>query len=339
MKKFIVGSLSLAVLIAAFAACGGKPGLPVAGSAKADDMLTLIPKTAEGVFVIDLKRMLNIAFVDESLKTGDDAAKYKEFIEKTGIDPQKDVFLAAIGISQAAGAEGKPAAQAAGVVNLKYDQAKVLAAIKEKSPELQESVYEGVPIFTAPETDGSAPVYGAFLDDSNIAVGVEAGVKSIIDVFKGKAESALKNSTLMDLVKTANKTALAWSVFSFSPEQIKQMTESTPMLQSLDALKALMIYVDDKNKGLQAEIKAISSDAAKNKELADMLTGLKAMGSMGVSEKPEMGELLNKIEISSGADYIKIFVDLPEALMKKLGEEAKKQVESKLEGKKTEEIK
>jgi len=341
MKKSFACVLSLAVLVIAFAACQ-KSGPPVAGSAKAEDMLTLIPKTAQGIFVIDVHRGMNIPFVDKAVKTGEDAVKYREFITKVGIDPQKDVYFAAIGISEALGAEGKSEPQGAGVINLKYDQAKVVAAIKEKSPAYQETAYEGVTIFTVPEEvtvpeEGAAPevgkkpMFGAFLDASNIAVGTESGVKAVIDVLKGKAESAVKNAELMKQIKGINKTSLVWSVFVFSPDQVKKMAGAMPMMSSLETLQALTMYVDDKNKGLQIEIKALMPDAAKAKEIADMLTGFKALGSMGASEKPEIGELMNKIDISSGPDSVKIFVDLPEALIDKLAAEAEKQVKSKLE--------
>ena len=63
-----------------------------------------------------------------------------------------------------------------------------------------------------------------------------------------------------------------------------------------------------------------------------MLTGFKALGAMGSSEKPEIGEFLNKIEISSSPDNVKLFVDMPEALLEKLGQDMEKQVKSKLEG-------
>jgi len=334
MKKTAVVTLSLALLVLAFAACG-TPGVPKAGSAKAEDMLTLLPKTAQAVFVFDIHRSMNIAFIDQALKTGEEAAKYKAVIDTIGIDPQKDVYFAAIGMTLTGGTTP----QGAGVINLKYDKAKVVAKIKEEAPEFKEDAYEGVPFFPLPAKGEEAPMFGAFLDESNIAVGTESGVKAVIDVMKGKAESARKNPDLMGLVKTTNKTALMWSVVTFSPEQVKQMTSATPMLTSLESLKAMTMYVDDKAKGLQIEIKAITSNPGKNKELADMLTGFKAMGAMGVSEKPEIGEFLNKIEISSAADNVKIFVDIPEALMTKLAQEAEKQVKSKLEGMKPEEKK
>jgi hypothetical protein len=338
MKKTAAVSLSLALLVMAFAACG-TTGIPKAGSAKAEDMLTLIPKTAQAVFVFDINRGLNVTFIDKALKTGDQAAKYKEFIDKVGVDPQKDVYFAAIGMIQGTDAEGKTVPEGAGVINLKYDKAKIVASIKEEAPDFKEEAYEGVSFFPVPQKEGGKPMYGAFLDESNIALGTESGVKAVIDVLKGKAESARKNPELMTMVKTTNKAALMWSVVTFTPEQVKQMTAATPMLSSLESLKAMTMYVDDKAKGLQVEIKAITSNAGKNKELADMLTGFKAMGAMGVSEKPEIGELLNKIEVSSAADNVKIFVDIPEALMAKLALEAEKQVKSKLEGMKPEEKK
>ncbi len=159
MKKSFVYVLSLAVLVTAFAACQ-KAGIPVAGSAKAEDMLTLIPKTVQGVFVIDVHRGMNIAFVDKAVKSGEDAAKYQEIISKVGIDPQKDVYFAAIGTPKPSGPKGKSEPQVAGVINLKYDQAKVVAAIKEKSPAYQETAYEGVTIFTVPE-ESAVPEEGA----------------------------------------------------------------------------------------------------------------------------------------------------------------------------------
>lgn len=336
MKKTLIGLLCLIVAFASFNACGKKAGAPVAGAAEAEDMLTLLPQSVQGIVLIDVHRGMNIPLVDKSLKKDENAAKYKETIDTFGLDPQKDVYFAAIGFSQTVNAEGKSVPQGAGVVNLKYDRTKFVEAVKAKSPDYREEAYEGVTMFTVPENEGEE-MFGAFLDASNIAAGTQAGVKAVIDVFKGKAESVLKNAELMKLVKGANKTALVWNVMLFPPEQMEKMAEGNPMLASIKSLQALSTYIDDKDKGLQIEIKALSPDAAKNKEIADMLTGLKAMGSMGAAEKPEIGELMKSIEITSGPDNVKIFVGLSEALLEKLGQEAEKQVKSKLEQIKPEE--
>jgi hypothetical protein len=133
--------------------------------------------------------------------------------------------------------------------------------------------------------------------------------------------------------------AMVWSVFVFTPDQIKQMTSSNPMLSSLEALKAMSLYVDYADKKLDLEIKALTTDAAKNKDIADFLNGLKAMGSMAAGEKPEVGELLKAITVSSAPDHVKIAATLPEELITKLSAEAQKQAAAKLAAEKPEEKK
>ena len=68
------------------------------------------------------------------------------------------------------------------------------------------------------------------------------------------------------------------------------------------------------------EIKAPGGEAAKNKQLADMLTGFKALGAGAAAKNPDVGELLNRIEVSSGADFVKIAAGLPEDLLQKAHE-------------------
>ena len=100
------------------------------------------------------------------------------------------------------------------------------------------------------------------------------------------------------------------------------------MLSSLEGINAVSMYFDYKNKNIIAEIKVISSDEAKNQQVADLLNGLKAMGGMAATEKPETGELINKIEITSTADHVKIYASIPEDLINKLKEMEKKEEEN-----------
>ena len=67
-----------------------------------------------------------------------------------------------------------------------------------------------------------------------------------------------------------------------------------------------------------AEIKRMSDNEENNKKIADALNGFKAFGAMAAAEKPEIGELLNKIEISSTAEHVKVYCSLPEELLNKL---------------------
>ena len=54
MKKLAIFGLTFLLIFSVFSACSKKPSIPKAGSATADDMLTLLPKNSGGVIVIDV---------------------------------------------------------------------------------------------------------------------------------------------------------------------------------------------------------------------------------------------------------------------------------------------
>jgi len=381
MKKVAAIGLALMFLVIGLAACKK-------ASSPADKILTLLPKTTQGVIVVDIKRAMSLEFVSKALKDPKNSQKFAEFIKETGIDPEKDIQALAIGVSGEL-KEGKTAGSGAGIISLTYNKDMLLAKIKKEVPGMTEQTYDGITMFTieapgkaaeekaeeveakegaeaknkvAVEAKGEAkeekekeeaeakeetekagpaktPMFAAFLDATTIAAGSESGIKAVIDVFHKKADNLYKNAELVALLKKTNKSALVWSAFAFPPEMMKDVASKNPMASDLEGVKALSIYVDNKNKGLQIEIKGIGGDADKNKKLADTITGLKALGGLAGGEKPEFGELLNKIEVTSDAAQVKIFVDIPQALMAKLSETAQKQVEEKMGAAKTEEKK
>jgi hypothetical protein len=352
MKKLALYGLAFALLLTAFAACT-KVGPPVAGSAKAADMLTMLPKDITGVILIDVNRALNTEVASKALKEGDNAQKYQDTIKKLGIDPQKDVYFVAIGLT---GSFSGGTTSGVGVVNLKYSKDALLAKMKDEGAKFTEGAYEGVATITVAKdekedsgadkaeaaekpAETAAPdkvMMGAFLDASNIAVGPEKEVKAAIDVLKKKTENATANADLMAQIKAVNKNAMAWGVFAFKAEDVKKMVDATPMLSSLSSLKAIILAFDYSNKMLDIEIKAVTSEAGKNKEIADMLNGFKAMGSMAAGNKPEVGELLGKIEITSAADNVRIHAAVPEELFNKLGKMAQNEIMNKMGGGKPE---
>jgi len=331
MKKIAVIGLALVFVFLGLAACKKAGG--------ADNVLSLIPQDAQGVVVVNVNKAMTTDFVDKAIKENKDYQKYQEFIKETGIDPQKDIFYVAVGLIQKKTEGGETEQQGVVVANMNYNKDVLLAKVKEKASGLKEETYEGVTVYAITEKEAAKPTYGAFLDASNILIGSEKAVKAVIDISKKKADNVFKNADLSALIKTANKNAMLWSAFSFPPEMMKDMAAKNPMASDLADVKALLIYFDYANKSLQLEFKGLGGDADKNKKLAETLTGYKALGGMFATEKPEVGELLNKIEVSSAPDYVKIFVNIPEDLLNKLSATAQKQVEEKLAGMKPEEKK
>jgi hypothetical protein len=328
MKKITIGSLALILLVFGFAACK-KAGAPAAGSASATDMLSMIPKSAQGIVVIDVHAGMTAAFVDKAIKDSKDNQKYLDFIKETGIDPQKDIYYAVIGMM---GTEGLDKASPAIVVNLKYDKDKLLAKLKEKSTNVTEETYEGLTLYTVPEAEEKKPMSGVFYDASNIIIGEAKDVKAVIDVVKKGADNVLKNESLAGLLKSADQSAMIWAAVVLPPEAMKSMATQNPMASSLENMKSLLVALDYKNKTLRIEIKGMGGDAEKNKQTADALNGFKALGAMAAVEKPEIGELVNKIEVTSSAEFVKIAALLPEELLNKLSATAQETAKDKMAG-------
>ena len=332
MKKTITIGLALVLMVLGWTAC------KKAAATGADAALALIPKSAQGVVVIDVNKAMTTAVVDKAIKDSKEYQKYLDFIKETGIDPQKDVYFVAIGVS-GVGAGSEQSGQGVGIINLKYNKETLIPKLKEKATGLQESVYEGVTIYAVTEEEGKKPMFGAFLDNATIAVGEEKELKAVVDVFAKKADNVFKNADLSALIDKSNKAAMVWAAFQFPPDMMKGVANSNPMAADLADIKALQMYFDYADKSLKMEIKALGGDAEKNKKLAETLTGFKALGGMAGGDKPEIGELINKIEISSASDAVKIFVNIPEDLLNKLSATATKTVEDKLGAMKPEEKK
>lgn len=325
-KTFFIGMLIVCILFLS-ASCAKKPAVPKAGSAKAEDMLALIPKSAIGVLVVDINSAMKTDVAADALsEKSPNYAKYQEFVQKTGVDIKKDVFFL---VAAATGDIVSGEQEGVAVINMKHNKDLLLAALKEQAPEIAETDYNGITIYAAQDPKTNKRVAGVFLDDSNIVVGSENAVKSVLDVLQKKTESVLKNDQLAPLIKTSNTSAMLWSAIAI-PASAADKVSQNPFLSNLQGIKSVLLSFDYRNKRLLAEIKALGMDEAHNKQLAEMLTGFKAMAALGAEKEPEAAELLNRIAVSSTADHVAINADIPEDLLKKMGEKAKAKVAEKL---------
>jgi len=326
MKKFTAIGIVIIFSLLSFISCEKKPAAPSSGAAQANDMLSLLPVDALGVLFIDIHRIMAIETVAERIKEGEDeesSQKYQEFIEKTGIDPQEDIHSIAVAVTKG---EGKEIKAVSAVINLKYSRETLLPLIKEnmeEGEELTEKEYNGFTIYTTKKEEEKEASF-TFLDDSNIGVGNEEGVKSVIDVLQKKRENVFKNDSLVALLEDANKGAILWGAFAIPPEFKEEMTDVPPMLKDIESISAVSLFFDYKNKSIIAEIKLLTGDPDKSQQIADSLNGLKMMGSMIQIQDFNMGEVLDNIEITAGPDHVKVYASFPEELLDKLKEKEKK---------------
>lgn len=319
MKKFSA-LLLMALLVLFSLSCAKKATAPKAGSAKAADMLSLLPKDASGVIVVDVHRMLMTEAATKALEEGENKEKYQFFVQETGIDPQKDIFFF---VGAMSGSLSQNEQEGVAIINMKYNKDLLLAKVQKERGDVAETDYNGLKIYQAAAVEGKKPFSGVFLDESNVVAGTDAAVKKVIDVYQKKAESILKNEELSSLIKGTNKEAMVYGAIIVPPETMKQAAAQTPMLSTFESITSLIISFDYKNQALLAEIKAMSADPEKNKQMADALNGFKALGAAAASKEPQLGELLNKIEIISTGDHVKITASVPDEIIKSLREKVK----------------
>lgn len=315
MKKLSSVSIILVLIFLSFVSCGKKVTAPKAGSASADDMLSLVPVDAKGVIMVDFHRAMSTEIARKAIEEDKNYQKYQEFVNKTGVNPQKDVYWVTVAVTEAM-EKGKTKGSA--IINLKYNKENLLSLIKQQEGEITEQDYNGFTIYSSKKEDEGG--YFSFLDDSNAVVGDEAGVKSVIDVLLKKKDNVFKNQALSSLMDKTNKEAMLWGAFIISSQAMEKVASQNPMLSNLKAVNAATLYFDYQTKNIIAEIKVMSSDEKKNQQIADLLNGVKAMGGMAAAKKPEIGEFINKIEISSAPDHVKVYAKIPEELLDKLKE-------------------
>jgi hypothetical protein len=319
MKK--TTTMATAVLFALFlASCSSATG----GNPTGEALLKFMPKTTRGVITVDVHRVMTTEAAVKALQEPKAKQKYDEFVKMSGIDPMKDVYFIGVGLT---GSPTSKVQEGGAIINLKYNKDKLLAVMKEKAPEFRTESYNGLTIYS--NLDGSETkqtTRAAFLDETHIVIGSEAGIKSIIDVRQKKADSLIKSPDMVAILKTLDKTAMVWGAFCVPPDLIKKGIESSPQLKVLEGVTALTMSFDYRLSKLIADIRTMGGTKDQNANLASTLNGLKGLGAMMGGKEPAFGEFLNAIEITSGQDFVKLYFSVSQDLMDKLGKAAQSRV-------------
>lgn len=314
MKKATVISL-VVLLAAALGACTSTTGAK-SGAAAGEALIKMLPGASTGVVAVDFKRAMESEAALKAFQEPTAKAKLDEFIQMSGIDPRKDITYLGLGLIGAA-AEGM---QVGAVVNLNYDRARLQALIKDKAPEAKEVPYNGVTLYTGIDgEEAKTPTFAAFLDATHIVIGAEAPVKGIIDVFQKKADPLAKNAAMMALLKKVDKSGLAWGAFAIPQDLLKKGIEDQPQLKVLEGVTGMTMAFDYRLATFTADIRTLGGTKEQNANLASTLNGFKGLGAMFGAQEPAVGEALNGIEITSGADYTRLAINLPQEVLDKLG--------------------
>jgi hypothetical protein len=321
-KKVLVLTLAFVMLLLV-PACKKK----APGQLSTEAILAMVPEGPVVLMAFNFQQFSSLELFDKTFKENwQKNAKasmtfkdYQDFVQQTGLDLQKDVYMV---VGAIYGDFNGESSEALGIVNLKYDPDKLLAVFKKNGDFTAEETYRNHTLYTVKETKPGKEMRVAFLDKANILIGSALTVKKAIDLNLDKGNSVLKTASLMKYVDKLDKSSMFWLAIGNIPDKMKSAPAGGMMPVDLSKAEAFTAFADYKNKTLSGELRLISHNEQGNKQIADMLNGLKALGAMGSAKEPELGELLNAIQLSSAVDHVKLTFSVSEELMNKLGAKA-----------------
>lgn len=328
MKKLLTTAAMTVLVLTLFLvpACGkqGGPGGSAAGSMK---LFSMLPDNSTGVIFINFQDMAKMEFFDKMVKEEKPAKPdstfkdYQDFVDKTGIDPKKDVYALAIAII----GNIDPTSTAPGVLvaHLNYDKGKILAILQEKKVEYTEEAYKGIQlyIFKEKKRDGSDEEFAfAFIDESIAAGGKPEELKRVIDLSKGQGQSIMANAKMKPYIEKFS--GLVSFIFDF-PADAKKVHDMGMAKIDLTKAEAIQGFFDFKDNAYIGEINMVCPNLEGNNQLVSTLNGFKGMAGLAGQEAMDV---VNKINLNASAEKVSLSFNIPSELLDRV----KKKLEEKV---------
>ena len=295
--------------------CGGKKAPAGEGTM---GLFSLLPDNAAGVFSVNFKRVVQLPIFDKLIKEAEQKPaeegkffkNYQDFIDKTGIDPKKDIQAMAFGLY---GQLGGKEPDTVFLANLNYKQDTLLKLIKQQAPGFSQDTYNGIAVYKFKDDKGKDMAL-SFLSEKIIAAGLPDLLMKVIDIYKGKGQAVTNNKNMKPHFDKMKSEAIVAFILDF-PQEAKKVHDSGMFKLDLTKAEAIIGDIDNAGTTWTAEITMISRNEEANQQLVSTLNGLKMMAAAG---GPEVEELVKNMDLKASADSVKLKVTLTEELLEKL---------------------
>jgi hypothetical protein len=284
-----------------------------ASTSNLQDALRSIPSDSQFVFGLNVQKFAASPIYtkfrnSESRPIGNDLA---EFIEKTGLDPARDIAFLVVGGRSGANMKGEGVAIAVG----NFDANKITSYIRTKLSPVQTS-YGSASIMMVPEHKTNTADKGiVFLDEQLIALGDLESLKAVLDV-RGKGyQSILSNPAMGSLIDSIDVNEMIWFAGDVAAALSKTPvpTPLGPNISFIQRVAGTMNIGD----AVVGKIMAVAQDADSASKLADMVRGFIAVGQLSGSRNPELKTVLSGLTVSQNENQVSLAVNFPAAILEK----------------------
>jgi hypothetical protein len=304
--------------------------------AEVDQHLAWIPATVEGLAYFDLQSLRQSELAGsleedwrERITRFRENRDYREFLEKTGFDFEKDLHRVLAGAESDQHDEmNRPTLVATG----NFDEQKIISALDS----LREARHRGKPHGLFAETYAGKTIYVTvedsahalyFADAHTVVFGEKAWVQKVIDG-KTAGESVKQNEALMSLMERLPYKDQCWFIANTEEmaERVAEWLAEHRGFKGTRAVKALQGVIFSATVGEKARLYGeVLCDTEENCEtLADAAKGALASAKLAVSDDREAVDMLNRIGINVEGKSVKISANLDKAFFDKMRERAEK---------------
>jgi hypothetical protein len=263
--------------------------------------LKLFPAETRGVATIDVAGLRTAPLIQELLRQGY-PGDLREFIEKTGFQPDRDVDK--VTVATAAG-------RGVAIVFARYDRFKFEQLLQEEGKQPTET-YLGRVLY------GEEQVSATFIDNMIIAGNTDM-VKQVIDRLAAPAPNAASNADLLAMIRKIEAGNQIWAVGQLDPAMFAQIPVQVPP-QIAELVRTFTAGSYQMRIGLDVHAKAIgqftNEDSAR--VAADLARGLVAMVRLQSAKQPDLLQLVNGVRIDNAGPSMTIEFDAPGDFLKKL---------------------
>jgi hypothetical protein len=293
-------------------------------AADSEELLALLPES-DLVAVIDIPRVFTDLLPKlkgiSTFGIGRTVSELETFAKLAGIEP-KQIQAAVLGVKMT-----ESLSRGSGVLLLQgadVDTKKISEAAKASSGELKTIEQGGRSFFTLSVKNPGAPadakpdeIHFALLDNKRVAIGDQAGLKSLLAGGAKKTDPAVLGKALKE-TKASGLVRFAGNL----PEAVREMLASQgELFAQVAAVKLIFGSFDlnaDNSATLDGRLRTASSNEAA--QLKESLNGLISLGQafLGGSDDPTMklyGQLLNQVKLGVQGSDVSLLLVLPKEMM------------------------
>jgi hypothetical protein len=271
----------------------------------------VLPADAKFVMGLDVKRFVQSPFYERYARQGGRPASFGDLEEKTGLDPARDVDQVIIAGRPDQGNDG-----AVVLVRGRFDRYKLSRAIETREKGVTSKKHEGTTLYLFNEGRKGAGAL-AFLgnDDDLIVMGSQKAVEAAVTShFQG--QTPLKqNAALLAMLERVKPGSTFWVVGDQSLlAQMPNAKGGPTASMQIPQLKGLLV-TGELDPLVTLDVIGDAADPAGATQLAQMVQGLIAFGTMQAAQKPELKDLPNAFSVTTQGSSVHLSARLPYELM------------------------